>query len=348
MRDCSRIQWMVLVVLVLLISTGCSLLSGKEESQPIDPPQDIQVGGNDSSLLEQVIETTTGPNINMNMYFKDPDGYVVPIKMSFPNTESPAKETLRYMIQGGPGEDMLPAGFSGLLPAGTEVLGMDVIDGLAIVDFSKEFMEYDAEDERRILEAITWTLTGYPTIDQVTLRVDGTKLKEMPVGATPLDVPLSRSMGINLEKSGQARPTASMPVTVYYQNQISGQDPYFVPVTRLVERSEDRTMALLEELIKGPAAMSGLNPVINEQVTVLHKDEKEGLVTINLSEEIAGANQVVSAEAIQTIVLSLTENLPPDTQVQILVNGQTQFTDAASQTYDQPVTRPVHVNEIPM
>ena len=109
-----------------------------------------------------------------------------------------------------------------------------------------------------------------------------------------------------------------------------------------------KARTLLEELIKGPAAMSGLNPVINEQVTVLHKDEKEGLVTINLSEEIAGANQVVSAEAIQTIVLSLTENLPPDTQVQILVNGQTQFTDAASQTYDQPVTRPVHVNEIPM
>ncbi len=341
MRLYNRIHWLTIVLLALLISTGCSLFGGKEALQPaIEPPEDIAVESMDKSVWEEIIQTAAaGPSISLSMYFKDPNGYVVPVKMSFPDTESPAKEMLHYMTQGGPGEAQLPAGFTGLLPQGTEVLGMDINKGLATVDFSKQFLEYDPADERRILEAVTWALTGFPTIDQVVIRVEGRSLTEMPANGTPLDVPLTRSMGINLESLGTARPTASMPVTVYYLNRTSSQQPYYVPVTRLVERSDNKTMALLEQLIKGPSAMTGLMPVIDEHVEVLSLEEKEGLVTINFSKEFTGTNDAAPMEAVQTVVLSLTDHLPADTQVQILVEGK---------SYDQPVTRPVHVNEISM
>lgn len=347
MRVCSRIHGLIILMLALLLSAGCSL-GGKEESQPIDPPQDIQVNLGGEQFLTSLNQISEEPKISISMYFKDPDGYVVPMKMSFPDTPSPAKVTLRYMVQNGPGEQMLPAGFIGLIPYGTEILGMDINEGLATVDFSEEFLNYQAEDERKILEAITWTLTEFPTIDQVQIRVNGKALKEMPVNGTPLDVPLSRSMGINLENENIVRPTATMPLTLYYQNQISGQDPYFVPITRLVERSEDKTQILLEELIKGPAVMTGLMPIIDDSVKVLNKSEKEGLVTVNFSEELAGENQIVSAEAVQSIVLTLTENLPTDTQVQILVDGSSSFKDSSSQIVEQPVTRPLYVNDNPL
>lgn len=344
MNRYSRIRWLTIAaVLILVISAGYTLIGGKEESQPIDPPQNVTA---DDPLYEAVQTAVNEIGMEFPVYFKDPDGYVVPLKIGFPKTEGTAKETLRYMVAGGPGESQLPAGFSALLPEGTEVLGMDINNGLAIVDFSKSFTQYAVADERKILEAITWSLTSFPTIDEVVLRVEGRSLHEMPVAGTPLDRPLSRSLGINLENPGGLRPTAAMPVTVYFQNQTGTNIDYFVPVTRLVEASEDVAMASLQELIKGPSDSAHLQPVLNPSIQIIDLKEGEGIITVNFSEEFTGLNQTVSSEAVQTVVLSLTDNLAADLQVQILVDGTTQFQDATNRTFEKPVSRPVFVNDL--
>ncbi|MNU06339.1 Spore germination protein GerM [compost metagenome] len=46
-----------------------------------------------------------------------------------------------------------------------------------MVDFSKEFNNYKAEDERKVLEAVVWTLTELDNVEKVSIRVEGKELK---------------------------------------------------------------------------------------------------------------------------------------------------------------------------
>ena len=70
---------------------------------------------------------------------------------------------------------------------------------MATVDFSKEFKDYQAEDEMKILQSITWTLTQFDSIEKVKLQMNGHPLEEMPVNGTPISGELSRNDGINLD-----------------------------------------------------------------------------------------------------------------------------------------------------
>ncbi|NLY10635.1 MAG: GerMN domain-containing protein [Firmicutes bacterium] len=62
------------------------------------------------------------------------------------------------------------------IPPGTRVLGLQVKDGLATVDFSEEIhnnFNGGAAMESLLLDSIVYTLTEFDTIDQVQILVEG-------------------------------------------------------------------------------------------------------------------------------------------------------------------------------
>lgn len=151
------------------------------------------------------------------------------------------EDSLTALVSKGAYKSVLPEGFQGVLPAGTEVNNVSIgQDKVAIVEFNSAFNDYDPADERKILEAVTWTLTGQEDIQGVQLWVDGKKLTEMPLQGTPLDRPLSRAMGINLPKQSALMMNSSA-VTVYFSAASpDGIHQYYVPVTRFVPAGEIR------------------------------------------------------------------------------------------------------------
>ncbi|BBP91349.1 hypothetical protein BsIDN1_49670 [Bacillus safensis] len=58
-----------------------------------------------------------------------------------PKNEGSAKQTLEYLVDGGPISNLMPNGFRAVLPADTSV-SVDIKDGTAVVDFSNEFKNY--------------------------------------------------------------------------------------------------------------------------------------------------------------------------------------------------------------
>ncbi|WJH32497.1 GerMN domain-containing protein [Paenibacillus sp. CC-CFT747] len=203
MQPAKPVRLLVAASLVVMLTSGCSLLGKDSAKQSIDPPRE-----DTETMLQTVIKDAQKNNASQNaqstqvtLYFKDDKGFVSPVSLPVASTEGIAKKTLESMVEDGLPKAQLPKGFTALLPKGTKVKSLDIkTEGkLAVVDFSKEFTNYNVQDERKMIEAITWALTGFPSIEQVELRVEGKKLPEMPMGATPLDGTLSRAMGINLE-----------------------------------------------------------------------------------------------------------------------------------------------------
>jgi germination protein M len=329
---------------IALLTTGCSILGSG--SNQIDPPP--QAGAEADVLATSgAVTINMAESSQMTIFAKDAKGFVAPISLGLPKTQSVARTTLEYMVAGGPVSSLLPSGFQALLPAGTKIKGVNIMaeKKLAVVDFSKEFLNYNEQDERKILEAITWTLTSFPTVEKVQLWVDGRSLTEMPKGKTPLDEPMGRMMGINIEKSEDAEFGQSTPVTLYFVNQNDQNYKYYVPVTRMVKRTNDIAAAVVEQLIKGPDQKKGLTSVMNATTELRSVKMADNLLTVDVSSAVLGPDQKASAESLQSMILSLTENTGLS-QVQIMVDGNVKVTSTDEQNYSKPVTRPTHINPV--
>jgi germination protein M len=350
MNRSRRLRSIVLFLFLVmpLVLGGCSLWKQEKTSQPIDPPQVLD-GEVLSWAVDDLTEDAAGDssgklNTNVTVYLQDKNGFIVPVSLKVPEEIGIAKKTLQYLVKGGEYESELPEGFSALLPEGTKIdLDIKQDEKLAIVDFSKEFKNYAEEEERDILEAVTWTLTGFPTVDRVELRMQGETLKEMPVGGTPINGPLTRAVGINLEKAPGIEYGQSTPVTLYFTAVSPENATYFVPVTRLIQRTDNPVAAAMNELIAGPLEPSVLHDVMMPDTQVIDVAVQEDLVSVKLNDKALDSNNKVPGEMMQSIVLTLTETTGLN-KVHIQVDGAKTVTATDNTDYSQPVDRPVHPN----
>ncbi|MCA1056358.1 GerMN domain-containing protein [Rossellomorea aquimaris] len=353
----AKVSIAVTVLASSVYLSGCGLLSFGDKEK-IDPPQDVSYlkegekvdtaaskegEGKDTASKEEAAEKT----VMTELYLIDKNGYVVSQSLPLPNNESVAKQALEYLVVNGPVQNILPNGFRGVLPADTQVT-VNIKDGKAIADFSPEFNNYQPEDEQKILQSVTWTLTQFDSVEKVELRVNGYPLTEMPVNGTPIDESgLSRKMGINVDTSGVADPTSTKPVTVYYVAQTDSQS-YYVPVTKRVSSNEsDEVKAVVQELIEGPGYGSSLASDFTGAALLDDPSLKDGTVTLNFNEAVYGSieEKVVSEHMLNTLVLSLTEQKGVK-GVSVLVNGEATTVSKDGEQVTEPVTRPENVNAI--
>ncbi|MDA7027128.1 GerMN domain-containing protein [Bacillus sp. CLL-7-23] len=351
----------VTVLASALLLSGCGLFQSDKASEEIDPPQDITYVKEDKNQDQQLERKEEKPNnqndkktsedktndtVMRELYLIDKNGYVTPQTLPLPKQEGTAKQALEYLVDGGPVSNILPNGFRAVLPADTTV-NVDIKeDGTAVADFSNEFKNYKAEDEEKIMQSITWTLTQFNSIDKIKLRMNGHELKEMPVNGTPISADLSRKDGINLEMSAVADMTATHPVTVYYLAE-SDEGPYYVPVTKRSEEP-DQVTAAIKELTDGPSKKSGLlsdfqkNVKLNNEPTI-----EDGQVTLDFNKAIYGSangeKKVISDEVLNSIVLTLTE-LSDIKKVSVTINGKSDLVNEKGEKLSKPVSRPSQVN----
>ncbi|WP_080844524.1 GerMN domain-containing protein [Cytobacillus gottheilii] len=346
-------KWTIVsaVVVSSALLTGCGLFGGDEKAQ-IDPPQSVTYTDDGETVTEEAAgageEVAEVGSLQTELYLVDKNGYVVPQTLQLPKTNSVATQALEHLVQNGPVTDLLPNDFKAVLPEGTKMSVNVNEDGVATVDFSKEFQNYQPEDEMKILDSITWTLTQFDTIDEVKLTLNGNELTEMPVNGTPIGESLTRASGINLDASDVIDMTNTKPVTVYY---LGGTEDhyYYVPVTKRISNdTDDNVVAVVNELVDGPNYGSNLLMDMNSDVQLLDEPKMEnGTVTLNFNEAIYSSfedeEKIISQHLMNALVLSLTEQKGVES-VAITVNGEAGFLNENGETITEPVTRPEKVN----
>ncbi|OZQ81472.1 hypothetical protein CA598_26675 [Paenibacillus sp. VTT E-133291] len=361
----------VFLIAVPLTLSGCGLFGSESASIDAPPPeveaQMLQTSGDttlDSGVFGPVTQDETQTTVKGNtktsqsnasgdrttVFLEDGNGLLAPVSLSLPKSKdsSAIKNSLMALVSKGKYASSVPEGFQGVLPAGTEVKDVTIDkSNSAVVEFNSEFNNYDPFEERKILEAITWTLTGQDDIKSVQLWVDGKKLTEMPLQGTPLDRPLTRTMGINLPKQGPLLMNSSA-VTVYFSTTSPDGIQYYVPVTRFVPAGQEQLTAALNELIAGPESGNGLEMVMTEGTILDSVDAgQNGVVTVSLTDDMFTDGKGVPAEMLESVVLTVAQN-SDDSLVQIRLNGKESITDTDNVDYSKPVSAPEYLNEIPL
>ncbi|MGI8775161.1 MAG: GerMN domain-containing protein [Actinomycetota bacterium] len=96
------------------------------------------------------------------------------VHRDIPATRAIATSTLRAWIDGPTAEEEA-VGALPSAPDGTELLGIDVDEGTAVVDLSSEFERTGAGTtyEGTILDQLAGTITQFETVDRALLKIDG-------------------------------------------------------------------------------------------------------------------------------------------------------------------------------
>jgi germination protein M len=279
----------IILIAALTVTSACSsrgVLEGKD-SKVISHLKDQTV---EDKSKKKVTPSILEKTVMIDLYVINKEGYVVSKPLALPKTENMAmaKQALEYLVVDGPVSNIIPNGYRATLPPNTEIKGVNIVDGTAIVDFSSEMEHYDRTDEEKIVQSVTWTLTQFPSIHKVKFKVNGKTLDTMPVGGMRLHTNgESRLVGINLESSDWADITQTKPITIYYlQPTSSGFD--FVPVTKRIPNSEKNDVeAVIKELKKGPSKESSLISVLLPSVKLIDSPEiADGVAHLNFNDAL--------------------------------------------------------------
>lgn len=100
-----------------------------------------------------------------------------PVNKQISAKEDPIEAALRLLVEQGNGKDP-----SNPIPEGTKLLGVEVKDGLAIVNFSHEFRDNfqgGSTGEALLIGAILRTLGQFSEIRQVSILVEGKPISSL-------------------------------------------------------------------------------------------------------------------------------------------------------------------------
>ena len=108
-------------------------------------------------------------------------------------TQAVGAAALRQLLA-GPSTEERAAGLGSEIPAGTELLGLSIADGVATVDLSKAFESGGGSTSMQLRVAqVVYTLTQFPTVKRVAFRIDGGPVEAIGGEGVVVDPPVGRA-----------------------------------------------------------------------------------------------------------------------------------------------------------
>ncbi|MGH2739595.1 MAG: GerMN domain-containing protein [Actinomycetota bacterium] len=153
------LRWAVSGLALAVISAACG--NGQPPRQATPAPTDLPSPGGG--------ETTT-----VTIYYlieSETRMWLAPERHEVPDQAGIGRAALQELIAG----DAQDQDHFTPLPPDTEILDLTIEDGLATVDWSADVLEASvgAEGESLGIQSVVWTLTEFPTVDQVQFTVEG-------------------------------------------------------------------------------------------------------------------------------------------------------------------------------
>lgn len=280
-----------------------------------------QVPGESDTPPQQQESADTVSDARMRetvLYYRDSEGYLVPVSVDIEWEEGIARAALERLIFDD--EMSVMAQDTGLfspIPAGTRVLGLTIRDGLAKVDLSQEALGCgSAKEEELMIKSVVYTLTEFNTVDRVQFMFEGNVPESLTYG-THTGSPISRE---NINWLGG---TGGSSVTVYFHSVNEKGFEYFVPVTLGTGTAGSSMDVAIKCLLEGPPEGSGLQSAIPVDVKINGMGTKNGIAYLNFERGIFDyeGGDAVGERIVKAITLTLKE-YPAVTGVVFLVNGQ--------------------------
>jgi spore germination protein GerM len=201
----SRRTWVVVATavtaLLLVFSTAACEVSGLVGDGGTVPTLE----GPATTLPDEATTSETAPQsdgttttaattdtMTVKVYFSR-DEKMAAATRTIPKTTATGAAAMKALLQGPTSEEQ-DAGMFTAIPQGTAYLGLDIKDGVATVDLSKEYGSGGGSLSMFTrLAQVVFTLTQFPSVDSVRFKLDGKLIDALGGEGIIVDEPLSRA-----------------------------------------------------------------------------------------------------------------------------------------------------------
>lgn len=267
-------------------------------------------------LLIYFFPTTDSYNISTTITYSNPETlpiYLVDhndlvsrfevIKNS-ENTEDSVKEVINNLTIGNSNSSHIPNNFKKIIPENTKIINQNISDGLLKINFTKELLNVEKENEEKMLESIIYSLTEIKEIDQIMIFVEGNNLLELPHSKKKLPNILDRSYGINKVYELESIKDVSK-ITTYYISKMENFS-YYTPVTTITNKENEKVEIIIEKLKTAPTYQTNLISYLGASAELLNYEILENSINLSFNNHILNLNNnEISEEVKYTIALSI-------------------------------------------
>jgi len=252
-------------------------------------PEQNQVAEGETGVLSSSITTApdeefTRSRLPVTIYYQDQDGCLIPMTRWIMIQPGIARAAISLNIDSPIiREQTAYYGVYPVIPSGTEILGINIRDGLATIDFSRHFLNYrDARAERNLVASIVYTLTEFKTVDRVLILVNGYLQEQMKYG-TDISRPLGRE-DIQINNGRLLIGDEGGKVDVYLWKKANEGFTYMVPVSVPVSGYTGDVAEILVKRLLDTDSSGALATQIPKGVELLECRTSNGLLTLNFSD----------------------------------------------------------------
>lgn len=247
-------------------------------------------------------------NVVSTIYLVDRNNYVA--RTSIPSCKcegvDKAKDLVEGLIIDGNKSSIIPNGFRSIIPPSVRILNLSLDNSILTIDFSKDILDVSEREEKKMLEAIIYTLTSIEEIDKIIIKVEGEVLNNLPKSGESLPSVLDKSYGIN--KTYDLVNTSDIDsYTLYYVNKYNNNE-YYVPVTKYVNsKITDPIKVIIKELSSSPIYETNLMSYLNSEAKLISYDLSEDTLKLNFNSLLLSDvdKKSILEEVIYTISLSM-------------------------------------------
>lgn len=274
--------------------------------------------------FNNIKQKTTYIEINkIPIYLINKDNYIV--RTSVVSETTSEMDQIKYMIEAltidGNVKESLPKNFKPIIPKNTKILSLSLENNLLKINFSKEFLNIEKDNEEKLIESIVYTLTENSNIKEIMIFIEDTKLEYLPQSGIKLPTTLNRDFGINKIYDITSIKDISK-TTIYYIGKEEDLT-YYIPVTKIDNSKNNKVEIIIEELKSSPTYETNLQSYLASSVKLLNYETLENSINLTFNNEIFSdfTDKNISEEVKYSISLSLKDTIHVR-EVNFLVDGE--------------------------
>ncbi|MDD2469431.1 MAG: GerMN domain-containing protein [Bacilli bacterium] len=259
--------------------------------------------------VRQNIEYVSQNNTS-EIYLLDDNNFIsrTSIILNGKTVNNKIREIIDILIIDGKRESVIPSGFRAVLPSDTKLISIELTNKIAKINLSKALLDVNKEMEEKVIEAITYSLTGIEGVEGILIYIEGQLLTKLPQTGKILPPVLKRDFGVNKIYDFDSLSNIT-DVTIYYINQHNDKY-YYVPVTKYTNDNRDKIKIIIDELTSGPLYETNLMSFLNTNAKLLNYELKDKTLILNFNSYLFDdiKNKKILEEVIYSIALSVGVN----------------------------------------
>ena len=268
---------------------------------------------NETSYPEEIISIN---ELTMPLYIKDQNGYVARTNI-IKKKDNDIEYIINLLTKGSLYENYLPINFEPLIPENTKLLNYSLNDKVLKLNFSKEFLLVNKNDEEKMIESLIYSLCELESIDKILIYVENEKLNELPNSKIKLPVSLDKSYGINKVYDIKSFKNVTK-TTIYYASKTDDLT-YYIPITKITNNDANAVEIIVKELKTSPIYESNLISFLNASYELKNYEIMENSVNMSFDNKmLLNLNDENITEKVKyTLSLSIRDTLGKDVSIKI-------------------------------